>query len=98
MIELSPFRPLDLTLIALLNPVVILIGFWMGRRADQWQKLVVAGFAAAFVSAMMIWFAVWLGLVVAKGIGGEAGAFVLSMLFGTLWAVIGYATRSRSRP
>lgn len=92
MIELSPFNPLALVLIGLLSPVVIAVGFWMGRRADQWQKLIVAGFAAALANAVLIWFAVRFELIQATGIGGEAGVFALSLVFGAMWAAIGYVT------
>lgn len=92
MLELSPFNPLGLTLMALFSPLVIAIGFLMGRLADQWHKIIVAGFAAAVANAVLIWFAVRFGVLAASGIGGEAGLFVLSLVFGTAWAAIGYIT------
>lgn len=98
MFELSPFHPLNLALIALVSPIVIVVGFLLGRRADQWQKLIIAGFAAAFANAIALWFAVRFGALTAKGIGGEAGVFVLAFLFGTLWATLGYLTARRNTP
>jgi len=47
MVEIVPFDPITLVLIAVLNPVVIVVAFLMGRRADQWQKIIVAAFAAS---------------------------------------------------
>ncbi len=98
MLELSPFQPLQLALMALLSPVVIAVAVGMGRRADQWQKTLIAGFAAACVNAVAVWLAVWLGLINAKGIGGEAGLFAFAVIFGTVWAAIGYRfARPRSQ-
>ena len=94
--ELSPFQPVNLALLALLNPAVLLVGFLMGRQANQWQKLIVAGFAAALCGAVLVWVAVWLGVLTARGIGGEAGLFAISVVVGTIWAAIGYATRPRN--
>ena len=47
MIELNAFDPKTLLLLALLNPAVIATGFLMGRSADQWQKVIIAAFAAS---------------------------------------------------
>ncbi len=90
---LQPFHPGALVMIAALNPAVIITGFMMGRRADQWQKLIVAAFAAAIVGAALIWIGAWLRILPARGIGGEAGLFVLQMLFGLVWATVGYLFR-----
>lgn len=90
MIELQPFDPVSIILIALLNPVTIGVAFLMGRAADQWQKLIIVAFAAAFAGSILIWFAAFAGLLPARGIGGEAGVFVAQFLFGLVWALIGY--------
>jgi len=90
---LQPFHPGALVMIAALNPAVIIVGFMMGRRADQWQKLIVAAFVAAIAGAVLVWIGAWLRVVPARGIGGEAGLFVLQMLFGLVWATIGYLFR-----
>ena len=44
---IQPFDPLGIVLTAVLNPVVIVAALWLGWHADQWQKVLVAGFAAA---------------------------------------------------
>ena len=90
MTGLQPFDPVALLPIALLNPAVIVVGVLMGRAADQPQKVLVAGFAAACAGAIVIWIAAWLKLLPARGIGGEAGLFVLQFLLGLGWAAIGY--------
>jgi len=90
MLELSPFEPLNLVLIAALNPIVAIVGFVMGRTASEWRKLLLAGFSAALAGAVAIWVAVAVGFLPARGIGGEAGVFVASIGIGTLWAALGY--------
>ena len=85
--------PVDLKaviLTALLNPAVIVIAFWMGRSADQWQKLPVAAFAAALAGSVLVYLAARLDIA---GIGdvGRAGAgiFTAQFLFGLVWACLG---------
>jgi len=90
---LQPFDPGALLIVALLNPAVILIGLFMGYAADQAQKLVVAGFAAALAGAALVWLAAFVRLLPARGMGGEAGLFVLQFVIGTAWAALGYAVR-----
>ena len=62
---MTPVPPVDLAaviLTALLNPAVIVVAFWMGRSADQWQKLPVAAFAAALAGSLLLYVAARLGL------------------------------------
>ena len=90
LVGLQPFDPLALVIIALLNPVVILVAFFMGRAADQWQKMIVAGFAAAMAGAVLVWIATFSQLLPARGVGGEAGLFVVSFVYGTVIATLAY--------
>lgn len=90
MAGLAPFDPVALVVIAALNPAVIIVGLLMGRRADQRQKLIIAAFVAALAGAGLVWVAAFLGLLPARGLGGEAGLFVLQMLTGLLWAALGH--------
>lgn len=87
---LKPFDPTTLLLIAALNPVVIAIGLWMGMKADQWQKLIVAALAAALGGFLALYVAILVGLIHREGIGGEAGIVALQSVFGFIWAVIGW--------
>lgn len=92
---LQPFDPVALLLIAAINPAVIIVGFLMGWHADQWQKLIVAAFAAALAGSALVWLAAWTRLLPARGLGGEAGLFVLQIGFGFIWAAIGYGLKRR---
>ncbi len=91
--EITAFDPLTLVLIALLNPVVIVVAFLMGRRADQWQKLVVAALAASLAGFIPYWIISSIGLMPVHALGGEAGIVLLQCVFGFVWAAIGYALR-----
>lgn len=97
MTGIQPFDPGALLLIALLNPAVVLTAFLMGRAASQWQKLVVAAFAAALAGSALVWVAAYLKVLPARGNGGEAGLFVMQMAFGLVWAAIGYWLRPRQK-
>ncbi len=77
-------------LIAALNPVVIVVAFLMGRRADQWQKLIVAAFAASLAGYALYWLAAAVGLMPVHALGGEAAVVMMQFLLGLLWAGLGY--------
>jgi len=86
--------PVDLkavVLTALLNPAVIVVAFWMGRSADQWQKLPVAAFAAALAGSVLVYIAAWFGIAGVADIGWAAsGIFGAQFIFGLVWATLGY--------
>lgn len=88
--EINAFDPMTLTLIALLNPAVIVVAFLMGRRADQWQKIFVAAFAASLAGFLLYWVVVAVGLLPVHALGGEAALVVLQSAVGAVWASIGY--------
>lgn len=94
---MKPFDPQALVLIALLNPAVLIVGFLMGRAADQWQKIIVAGFAAALAGFVLVYVATFLRILPAKGLGGEAGLVALQFLFGMIWAAAGYLLARRRK-
>lgn len=91
--EINPFEPMTLFWIALLNPVVIVVAFLMGRRADQWQKLIVAAFAASLAGFILYWLAGAVGLMPIHALGGEAAIVLMQFVFGLVWATIGYMLR-----
>ena len=89
-----PPPPVDLKVVlltALLNPAVIIVAFWMGRYASQWQKLPVAAFAAALAGSALVFFAVEFGMPGVAGVGRAAsGVFVAEFLFALVWAFAGF--------
>ena len=95
---MAPVELKAVILTALLNPAVIAVAFWMGGRADQWQKVPVAAFAGALVGSVLVYFAVRFGMSGVAGVGrATAGVFVAEFLFGLVWAYAGYRFR-RPRP
>ena len=86
--------PVDLKavlLTALLNPVVVAVALWMGIGADQWQKVPLAAFVAAFAGSAAVYVAVQLGVSGIAGVGrAAAGVFIAQFLVGLLWAAAGY--------
>lgn len=95
MIEINAFEPLTLILLAALNPAVIAVAFLMGRRADQWQKLIIAAFAASLAGFVLYWLGGQVGLFKVHALGGEAAMFMLQCVFGLVWSVLGYWVRPR---
>jgi len=87
---LTTFDPLALVVFAALNPVVMIVAFYMGMKADQWQKLIVAAFAASLAGFLLLYALIAIGIVKDKGIGGESGIVVLQTVFGFFWALAGY--------
>jgi hypothetical protein len=94
-VEINPFDPATLVWIAVLNPAVIVVAFLMGRSADQWQKLIVAAFAASLAGFVLYWLAGAVGVMPIHALGGEAGLILMQFVFGLVWAAIGYILRSR---
>jgi hypothetical protein len=94
-VEIVSFDPRTLLLIALLNPVVIVVAFLMGRRADQWQKLIVAAFAASVAGVALYWLVAAVHLMPIHALGGEAALLLMQFLLGLVWAALGYFLRPR---
>jgi hypothetical protein len=88
--EIVSFDPWTLLKIALLNPAVIVVAVMLGRRADQWQKLIVAAFAASLSGFILYWIAAAVGLLPIHALGGEAGILLMQFVFALVWASIAY--------
>jgi hypothetical protein len=92
-------QPVDLTAVltvAALNPATIAVAVWMGRQADQPQKLVVAAFAASIAGVALLWLAhaLGVGFVVALG-RAFVGLFTAQLVFGGIYAALAYRFRRR---
>lgn len=90
MFHLQPFDPYGIVLFALLNPVVIAVAFLMGRTANQWQKVIIAGFAASCAGFLFLYALAFVRLVIVQGFGAPTGVFVAQFVFGIVWAWVGY--------
>ncbi len=92
--------PVDLDMVlltALLNPVVAIVAFWMGRSADQWQKLPLAAFAASLAGIAAVYVAVRLGRGgLARTSRAPAGVFIAQLVPALVWAYAGYRFARRA--
>lgn len=85
----------QMLLVSLMNPAVILVGFLLGRRANQPQKMIVAGFAAGFAGLAFVWLVHKFGVYIGN-MNSVGGIFALSFLVGMIWCYIGYKTRKKT--
>jgi hypothetical protein len=84
-------------LFAALNPAAIAVAYWMGCRADQVSKLVIAAFVAAAVGTALLWFAALIRIpYVATPARAAAGIFAAQCVFALLYAWIGYRTHAKA--
>ena len=72
MISINSFDPMTLLLFAALNPVVIVVAFLMGRKADQWQKIPIAALAASIAGVALFWLGGQVGVADHVRIGDGA--------------------------
>lgn len=90
MIDINPFDPQTVLLIGALNPATIIVAFWLGRNADQWQKIPIAAFAGAFAGFLLYWLAATVGIFSIHALGGEAGQLLVGFGTGLICALAGY--------
>lgn len=81
-------------LLSILNPAALIVGYLVGRRADQPQKILIAGFVAGIAGAVFVRLAMAVGLTSAHP-RLIAGILIASALVGTLAAWIGWRTAQR---
>ena len=87
------FDPIGLVLMALINPAVVAVAIWLGLKADQWQKIIVAGFAAAFAGSLAVWLVTFVGVLPPRALGSDAGLFVISFVYAMVIAAVCYGVR-----
>jgi hypothetical protein len=90
MVSITPFDPITLLLVALLNPAVVIVAVLMGRRASEWQKLPVAAFAASLAGMALFWLGGELGFFAIHALGGEAAILGFQTVLGLIWASLAY--------
>ncbi|MBX9683856.1 MAG: hypothetical protein K2X41_08715 [Hyphomicrobium sp.] len=93
--ELQPDVPLmEVALYAIFNPATIAVAFWLGRKADAKNKLLIAAFGGAIAGVAALYIAALLRIWDAPTVGrAAAGVFVASLVTGLIYARIGYATK-----
>ncbi len=90
--DLEPFH--GVILFAFIDPMVVAIGLWMGRKADQAGKLILAGLAAGLAGVFLNFLLRQAGLSWFEGGFAFGGAHAFfRIIAGVLWAAVGYASR-----
>ena len=98
MIDINAFDPKTLVLLALLNPAVIAVALFMGRKADQWQKVPVAAFAASLAGFALYWSLSQIGFFKVHALGGEAGLLMMQFGYALVLAAAAYRFKGQSGP
>ncbi len=93
---LQPDVPLmEVALYAIFNPALIAVAFFLGRKADESAKLLIASFAGAIAGVVLLNIAALLGVFDAPTAGrAAAGIFAASLIPGLFYAWLGYRFRT----
>ena len=81
-------------LLSILNPATLIVGYLVGRRADQPQKILIAGFVAGIAGAVFVRLLMAAGLISAHP-RLMAGIFIAGALVGSLAGWIGWRMAQR---
>jgi peptidoglycan biosynthesis protein MviN/MurJ (putative lipid II flippase) len=83
---------------AIMNPATLVVGYWLGRKADQVQKVVIAAFIAGLAGTVYAWLIMKLGFAENRP-RLIAGVLVASGIMGIVWSWLGHWTRGhRDKP
>ncbi len=82
----------DVLLLALFNPAMLAVGYWLGRKADQLQKVVIAGFVAGLAGVCFAWMVMRFGSTTGTP-KLLPGIFVIGAIAGMAAARIGFWVR-----
>lgn len=95
--ELQPDVPLlEVLLWGVLNPATIAVAFWMGTKANEPAKIMIAAFAGAAAGFALLFLTALLGLLDSPTVGRAAvGVFIVSLIAGLAYAGAGYLMRRR---
>ncbi len=79
---------------AILNPALIGVAFYMGRKANEKSKLLIASFVGAVAGVVLLNILALLNLFDAPTAGrAAAGIFAASLIPGLLYAWAGFQTK-----
>jgi len=85
----------EVLLLAAMNPGAIVAGFLIGRRSDQLQKLVVAGFAGGAAGVIFAGLLMLAGLYPPK-VSLLSGVFVAAFIVGVVFGWVGFTSRRQN--
>lgn len=81
---------LEVVLYATLNPALIGVAIFMGRKVDEPAKLLIASFAGAAAGFALLYVVTWLGILDSpRAARAAAGIFAASLIPGLFYAWIG---------
>jgi len=87
----------EVGLYALLNPALIAVAVYLGPKADQPAKLVIAGFAGAAAGVALLYLLALAGMFDAPRMARAAGGiFIVSILTGSAYAWIAHRLKHSS--
>lgn len=86
----------DILVLALVNPGTILGGYWIGRKADQVQKVIVGAFAGGIVGVVFVLICMRLGFIAPQA-RLLPGIFVASAIAAAAWCWLGYRVAQHQR-
>jgi hypothetical protein len=95
--DFQPDVPLsEVLLYGIFNPATIIVAYMLGQRADDKAKIMIAGFGGAIAGVALLYIVTLLRLWDAPTLGrAAAGVFIVSLVFGFIYAAIGYAMKGR---
>jgi hypothetical protein len=83
---------------AAFDPVLILVAVWLGWRANQFGKVMIAGLAAFGISVLVSWVVSSLGLPWIAPVRSDAlTLFPVRLFAAMLWASAAFAARRVAR-
>jgi hypothetical protein len=92
-----PSVALSVWLLAAFDPVLILVAVWLGWKADQFGKILIAAIAALAVSVLVSWLITRLGLPWVAPIRSDLPTlFPVRIVAALIWAGGAYALRRLS--
>ncbi|RUO99668.1 MAG: hypothetical protein EKK30_05275 [Hyphomicrobium sp.] len=96
--DFQPDVPLgEVLLYGVLNPATIIVAYILGQRVDDKSKIILAAFGGAISGSALLYLLTLFRLFDGPTLGrAAAGAFIVSLVAGFVYAAAGYAIKSRT--
>lgn len=89
-----PSVPLSVWLLAAFDPILILVAFWLGWKADQLGKVFIAAIAALVASVLVSWILTSIGIPWVAPVRSDLPTlFPVRIAAALIWAGGTYAVR-----